>query len=270
MTTTNQSTTALIPLSVDVPNGSSFNLPYPVGETQATVNLATGHKLARDSGTVYSSGFTVSFGASYITVTNASLGTLRAGTKFMLQVALASEEDDIPRIVRDTSGAVLGLVDQFGNPLGSTPRKIAQSFSPIQRDGAATGSNSWFVMKRITITGGTIKPNSKLIIVNDWSFTSSALTKSLGMDFGGTNFSGPGFTTQLQVKTMMEIQAIGIASQRVQNTTNFATNSVYVSLTKDLTADQLLDIKCMWSAADASGESIILLGHSVYLLPGDE
>ena len=47
--------------------------------------------------------------------------------------------------------------------------------------------------------------NSKLVIITDWNFTNSASVKTLAMDWGGSNVSGPAYTTTAGVKLMIEI-----------------------------------------------------------------
>jgi hypothetical protein len=73
-----------ITLAAAVPNASTFTLPYPVGMTQAMFQnglQGTAHTLVLNDNDVITSGFTVSFDASVITVTNSSLGTLPIGTR---------------------------------------------------------------------------------------------------------------------------------------------------------------------------------------------
>jgi hypothetical protein len=77
--------TPLALLSVPVENAGTFVLRYPSGFTVSSPWDGAGHVLVDDRGNVHTSGFTVSFGASLITVTNTSLGTLPAGLSVRLQ-----------------------------------------------------------------------------------------------------------------------------------------------------------------------------------------
>lgn len=72
-------------LSQAVLNAGTFVLPYAVGASSSSPWDSSGHMLVDGAGNVYSSGFSVSFGAGGITVTNDSLGTLAAGRSFRLE-----------------------------------------------------------------------------------------------------------------------------------------------------------------------------------------
>lgn len=76
-------------LASAVANAGTFTVAYPSGTAQAffTNGLAgASHVLVVNNNEVYTSGFSLSFGASEITVTNSSLGTLAAGSIVVLQV----------------------------------------------------------------------------------------------------------------------------------------------------------------------------------------
>lgn len=76
-------------LASQVANAGTFTVQYPTGLTQANFlyGLAgTNNVLTVNRNDVYTSGFTLSYGASNITVTNSSLGTLAAGSLIGLQL----------------------------------------------------------------------------------------------------------------------------------------------------------------------------------------
>lgn len=79
--------TPLALLAADVPNAGTLLLRYPTGFTVSSPWDGAGHVLVDDRGNVHTSGFTVSFGASSITVTNTSMGTLPAGLSLRLQAS---------------------------------------------------------------------------------------------------------------------------------------------------------------------------------------
>jgi hypothetical protein len=69
-------------LTSAVADDATFTLAYPTGTTQATLLGTTGGQMVRDNDMSYaqgSSGFTASFGASNITVTNTTGASLPAG-----------------------------------------------------------------------------------------------------------------------------------------------------------------------------------------------
>jgi hypothetical protein len=77
-------------LAGSVANSATFTVGYPTGTTQATFTnglAGTAHVLILNDNEVITgaSNFTVSFGASEITVTNVAMGTLAAGTKIVAQ-----------------------------------------------------------------------------------------------------------------------------------------------------------------------------------------
>lgn len=77
-------------LASAVANSATFVVGYPTGTTQASFTNGLGgsaHALIINDNEVItgSANFTVSFGASDITVTNVAMGTLAAGTKIVAQ-----------------------------------------------------------------------------------------------------------------------------------------------------------------------------------------
>ncbi len=154
---------------------------------------------------------------------------------------------------------------------GLLPQRVAQSYAPVTRSSNNTTDTGWVVLASIVVPGGTMGVNSKLVIIVDWNFTNSASAKTLAVDWGGSNVSGPAYTTAAGVKLMVEIiNANSLVSQKVLNASTFslAVPSPHTSLFKDTAANVPIDIKVRWGANVAS-EFITLLGYSIWHYPGE-
>ena len=80
-------TVTRVTLASAVNNNGTFTVPYPAGMTQARLLGAAGGRMIVDNDVAYAegaSGFTVSYGASNITVTNTTGGTLAAGSVILI------------------------------------------------------------------------------------------------------------------------------------------------------------------------------------------
>lgn len=78
---------ATVTLATAVAADATFTLSYPTGSSQASLTGSAGGKLVVNGDQVYaegSSGFTVSYGASTITVTNKTGASLAAGSVLLL------------------------------------------------------------------------------------------------------------------------------------------------------------------------------------------
>jgi hypothetical protein len=149
------------------------------------------------------------------------------------------------------------------------PVRIAQSFAPVTRSSDNATDTGWVILASIIVRGGTMGTNSKLVIVSDWTYTSSASVKTLAMDWGGSNVSGPAYTTTAGAKLMMEIiNTNSLTTQRILNASTFtATPSAHTATFKDTAADVAIDLKVRWSA-NIANENITLLGYSIWHYPG--
>lgn len=89
------------------------------------------------------------------------------------------------------------------------------------------------------------------------------------MDWGGSNVSGPTFTTTAALKTIIEIiNKNSLSSQIILNNNNYGTDtSAHLTASKDTSGAVVIDFKVKWSAATAS-ETITLLGYSIWHYPG--
>lgn len=107
--------TAEVILQAAVANAGTFTMPYPRGYTSTSGWASTGHVLADQAGNLYTSGFTVSFDASVITVTNVSIGTLAIGRTFRLQAAQVDTTTPLV-FAYDTSSNLVGVKTPGNSP----------------------------------------------------------------------------------------------------------------------------------------------------------
>ena len=80
-------TVTSLQLASAVANNATFTVPYPAGVTQARLQGATGGRMVVNNDLAYAqgaSGFTVVYGASNMTVTNTTGGTLAAGANILI------------------------------------------------------------------------------------------------------------------------------------------------------------------------------------------
>ena len=147
---------------------------------------------------------------------------------------------------------------------------IAQSYAGWTRSSVnAAGDATTVTLASVVVPGGTMGPNSVLRITLDWSYTNSASTKALATNWGGINISAPTATTSSGYKGLIEIaNKNSLSIQTIQNNTNYGSASrVSPDPTIDTSSDVSLDFRANWGAA-ASGETITLIGYSVWHYPG--
>lgn len=138
--------TSEVTLSAPVPNAGTFTMPYPHGASSASLWAAAGHILVDSNGNKYTSGFTVSFDSSVITVTNSSLGALAAGRRFVLQGAIAdgvgeTALTDAASIATDCATGSVFTVTLGGNRTLANPTNIVNGATYlwiITQDGTGT------------------------------------------------------------------------------------------------------------------------------------
>jgi hypothetical protein len=152
----------------------------------------------------------------------------------------------------------------------AAPSVVAQSYAGWPRTSAnAAGDASFLTLASVTVPGGTMGPNSKLKITLDYDYPNSASTKTLALDWGGSNISAPAYTVTAAVKIMLEIiNKNSLSSQVILNGNTYTTDtSAHLTSNKDTSGDVVIDIKVKWGGATAS-ETITLLGYSVVCYPG--
>jgi hypothetical protein len=154
---------------------------------------------------------------------------------------------------------------------GSVARCVAQSYIGWTRtaDGATDASAG--VLASPVLPAGTMGLNSKLVIVSDWDVLAGN-TKHLGVNFGGTNMGGA-FTVvspTVNVKLLTEIQNLNSLTSQSASAGEKYERQANARLTSaiDTSAAVTIDFTGRWSANVAVGQTITLLGYSIYHYPG--
>ncbi|SEK64137.1 hypothetical protein [Nitrosovibrio tenuis] len=150
------------------------------------------------------------------------------------------------------------------------PALVAQAYAGWSRDSTNSASDtSWVTLANVTVPAGTMGLNSKLVIISDYDYTSSAVQKYPGVDWGGLNFAGPTVSASGGAKYLYEIaNANSLAIQKILNSTSYGgTSGGHDTYAVDTTYDAAITFKCKW-AAPAASERITLLGYSIWHYPG--
>jgi hypothetical protein len=153
--------------------------------------------------------------------------------------------------------------------LAKTPILISQSYAPVTRSSNNSTDATYTTLATVTVPGGLMNLNGKVVIEQDWKFTSSASSKTLRVDWGGNWITGPSVTTTQNAYYMLAVKnANSLSSQIMLNGTTFNISPLDTFTTVDTTQDVAIEFKCNWNANVAS-EQIILRGHSVWYYPGN-
>lgn len=162
-------------------------------------------------------------------------------------------------IVATRNGPVVSLVSQYYAP---STRSSTNGVGPVV-------DTDYVTLATVTVPGGLMNSNGKLIIEQDWKHTGSASTKTLRVDWGGNWITGPTVTTAVNSWFVLGIKnANSLTSQIMLNGTNYSTSTLDTTASVNTASDVAIDFKCNWSAL-ASGEQIILRGYSVWYYPGN-
>ena len=153
---------------------------------------------------------------------------------------------------------------------GLLPQCIAQSFAPVTRSSNNSTDAAYAVLTSVPLRGGTMGLNSKLVIVTDWDVLTTGNTKTVAVDFGGSNVFGAALSgTIITFKGLAEIQNLNsLSSQKTLNGSSYQTQAVpRLATSIDTSVDVAIDFKCKWSANSAGTETITLLGYSIWHYP---
>lgn len=164
-------------LSTLVANGGTFVLPYGGSDSSSTAWDTSGHILCDGQGNVYTSGFSVSFDAGGITVTNDSLGSLAAGRTFRLEGKLYTLMEGIADVSLTEAGAAIlddasadaqlatlggaaptgtgGLVRKAGATLTGTTTVEALAAGASGSKSHVIGNSGASTLTEFTLQGGT-------------------------------------------------------------------------------------------------------------------
>jgi hypothetical protein len=154
--------------------------------------------------------------------------------------------------------------------VSTLPVLVGQRFAAASRVSTNSASDANFVtLASVTVPAGLMRPNSKLVIISDWDYPSSASVKSFAVDFGGQNVGQPSITTSTMLKLMTEIQNLNsLFSQKTMNGSSYGvSNSPRIVTSIDTSVAVTIDFKVKWSTAAVS-ETLTLLGYSIWHYPG--
>lgn len=148
----------------------------------------------------------------------------------------------------------------------TSPRLIAQSYAPVTRSSNNSTDNTYTTLATVTVKGGTMGLNDKIVIEQDWKYTNSASTKNMRVDWGGNWITAAPATTTDRSCIMLAIKnANSLTSQTMLNSTTYGSGAE-VTTSVNTAQDVAIDLRCNWGANVAS-ESITLVGYSVWLYP---
>ncbi|WP_074975866.1 hypothetical protein [Nitrosospira multiformis] len=110
--------------------------------------------------------------------------------------------------------------------------------------------------------------NGELVVTQDWKYTNSPTVKTLAMDWNGSNVSGPTATTTVRSNYRISIKNLNsLSSQSIFGNTTFGLAAGDPNGFANTANDVVIDHRCRWSA-NVLGESITLLGYSIWYYPG--
>lgn len=170
-------------LASAVADDATFTLSYPTGADRYALFGSTGGRMVVDGDLAYdegSSGFTVAYGASTITVTNTTGGTLAAGSEVILSFGVTPRNGSYNLTVGDAAGqAASGLANPSWVELTASAA-ISPTVETVELNHAST-------IIAATLDCSTIR--NKTMIFKDTSATGTAAhTVTLtGGTFNGTN-----------------------------------------------------------------------------------
>lgn len=167
-------------LASDVTNSSTVTVSYPAGQSRATLGASSSGDLTLDDGASGilnegASNFSLSYGASNITVTNLSGYTWKAGSTLKLSFGENAPKGSYEANVNGAGGA-------------AQPSRFVQRFTA---SGAAIPGESVIEVDHISVAAAVtllVVPNTLLIIKNNSASGTAGHTVTLtGGTYNGTN-----------------------------------------------------------------------------------
>ena len=151
---------------------------------------------------------------------------------------------------------------------GLLPTLVLQRYTPVTRTSDNATDTSYVTLASITVPLGTMNMNRELVITQDWKYTNSPTVKTLAMDWNGINVSGPTATTTVRSNYRISIKNLNsLSSQSIFGNTTFGLAGGDPNGFANTANDVVIDHRCRWSA-NVLGESITLLGYSIWYYPG--
>ena len=149
--------------------------------------------------------------------------------------------------------------------------QISQLYTGWTRSSVnASGDASFVILTSAIVPGGTMGLNSKLVIIPDWNFPNSVSVKYGAVDFGGQNISGLQLPSgAVEGEILIGVKNLNsLTSQKTRNGSSYGVSiNPRIATAVDTSQDVQIDFKVKWGAA-VSGETISLMGYSIYHYPG--
>lgn len=131
-------------LAADLETSGTVNISYPPGTSLGTFRGGQDHKLIANQ-TVFSSpvDFTLTFAATYVTLTYKRSTTIVSGTDIVVQLDILGESDGRPNDVSDVHNTILSpvVLINLGSPDTADPNGVVESQACTASGGLATGIN---------------------------------------------------------------------------------------------------------------------------------
>ena len=227
-------------LATNVANGATFAVSYPTGVDGGYFAGVVGHVLVIDQTSLtIPTGFTASFGASTVTLTNTTGRTLTAGSPFRLQLETIGDRSYVDEItgnkpLPEIAVTVPNLVTvTLGAPAAASANAIATSQS------VTVGTTPNAVINGALASGGvaTLDGAGGRNVVAAWTGTAvvtvrgfdiygNALTESSG---SGTSFTGvKAFARVTQVSFSADVTSATVGTGTVLGLPVFLNGAGYV------------------------------------------
>lgn len=168
--------------------------------------------------------------------------------------------------------AIKSLNDKMaGIEFDKIPRLISQSYAPASRTSNNSTDASWVTVGTITVPGATMNLNGKLVMESSWRFPATTSTKQLRLDWGGIWLAGPYFnnaTFQTADLRYSIKNTNSLSSQILLNNYTESPSTENITANVNTSNDVNIDWRCAWGA-NVVGETITLLGYSIWYYPGN-
>jgi hypothetical protein len=159
-------------LAADVANAGTFTVTYPTGFSKGSFDLQGVNSLVIGGNTFRQpQHFTVSFGASSVTITNASGSTWPAGASFIFGFSLpgvsGNRPENVPRLSANKARMLAPVLVNLGSPAAAASTGVALSQSVAQ--------NANFLLNGALVANGVAVFDVPRNVVAAWT-TNAKLT----------------------------------------------------------------------------------------------
>lgn len=221
-------------LASNLAQSGTATLSYPSGTSKGTFQGGQGHFMVANQ-TVFSSpvDFTLTFGASSITLTYKAATTIPSGTDIVVQAEIAGENDGRPNDVSDVHNVILApvVIVNLGSPATADANGAVESQACTLAGGLATGLDG------VLVSGGEAVFDVPRNVVAAWTGT-AVLTVTGEDEYGealvessasGTSLAGKkAFKKVTGVTTSANITALTVGTGDVLGIPVFVPDTVHL------------------------------------------